>query len=93
MRGGVRRLLMAGLPPPGEWAERAACRGMNPETFMPRREDSNETLAAIKRVCERCEVIEDCLAYALPHRNLIGVWGGTTAKERRRLRGRKEEAA
>jgi hypothetical protein len=36
--------------------------------------------------CAGCPVREDCLAFALEHEDLVGVWGGTTAEERREMR-------
>jgi WhiB family transcriptional regulator, redox-sensing transcriptional regulator len=38
-----------------------------------------------RRVCERCLVRNECLAFAVDHHILDGVWGGTTGQERRRL--------
>lgn len=41
---------------------------------------------AAKRICATCPVQEPCLAYALANRIEHGVWGGTSARERRRMR-------
>lgn len=45
-------------------------------------------VAAAKRVCGTCPLRLPCLAYALDHREEFGVWGGTSVKERHRLRKR-----
>ena len=37
-------------------------------------------------VCRRCAVAGDCLMFALDERLDHGIWGGTTPRERRRLR-------
>jgi WhiB family redox-sensing transcriptional regulator len=37
-------------------------------------------------VCHRCDVREPCLAYAIEHR-AAGVWGGTSDRQRKRIRG------
>ena len=39
-----------------------------------------------KKVCWSCEVRQECLEYAMKNREVVGVWGGTSEKERRRLR-------
>jgi WhiB family transcriptional regulator, redox-sensing transcriptional regulator len=41
--------------------------------------------AAAKSVCQRCLVRDDCLHYALDNDPLVGIWGGLTPSERRRL--------
>jgi len=39
--------------------------------------------------CSRCPVLDACGAYALAADERDGVWGGTTAAERRELAGRR----
>lgn len=70
----------------GDWRERAACRGMDPELFFPERGDSRRTVPTIRLVCEGCEVRETCLEFALVTHETHGVWGGKTERERRILR-------
>jgi WhiB family redox-sensing transcriptional regulator len=65
------------------WAADAACRGLDPNLFLPERGDRNHEAVA---VCHGCEVREACLEYAIEHR-AAGVWGGTSERERRRIRG------
>jgi WhiB family redox-sensing transcriptional regulator len=38
-------------------------------------------------VCRSCDVREKCLAYAIENQEVHGIWGGTTAEQRKRLRG------
>jgi len=67
---------------PGEWADHAACKGVDPNVFHPVR---GEDLGAARSYCEGCPVRAECLDHALrfePH----GVWGGTSAKQRIRMR-------
>jgi len=40
-----------------------------------------------KAVCEHCPVRDACLAYALDHHPIEGVWGGTSEYERRLMLG------
>lgn len=64
------------------WRNRAACQGLDPETFYPA-EDDDAGLA--KEICGQCPVQEPCLEHALSVREKDGVWGGYTERERRRL--------
>lgn len=74
------------LPPPrvsrSEWVKDAACAGEDPSRFVePSR---TEQRVVIERFCRRCEVREECLEEGLDLDQ--GVWGGTTASQRKRLR-------
>lgn len=72
------------------WSKRAACRKEDPELFFP----VGQSIAALaqtaeaKRVCARCPVSGECLAWALEARQDTGVWGGLDEDERRSLLGR-----
>ncbi len=75
---GLEALL--GRPP---WMARGACRGMGPEAFITGRGDST---AAAKATCSTCVVQSECLAFAMANPDLVGIWGGTSARERTRMR-------
>ncbi len=64
------------------WRQKGACRGLDPVIFYPVQEEEAD---AAKAICATCPVQEACLEYALANRERDGVWGGTTAKERRRI--------
>lgn len=74
-----------------QWRKKAACLTVDPEKFFSRdsgdrvsaRRTAHETTA--KEICRRCPVSGNCLDTAL-RRNEIGVWGGTTAEERVKIR-------
>jgi WhiB family redox-sensing transcriptional regulator len=68
----------------GTWRDQARCRGVDPQVFHPS-EDDDVAGAAAKAICEVCPVREPCLEYAISTREKDGVWGGMTARERRRL--------
>lgn len=71
-------------PPPGPWADRAKCRGLDVDMFMPPRGDTNRHAVA---VCNACPVKAECLDYALTAPvERHGVWGGTSERERCQLR-------
>ena len=68
---------------PPAWTVDALCAQVDPELFYPEVGAPNRDA---KAVCAGCEVRSECLAYALAHRERFGVWGGTTERERRRMR-------
>lgn len=68
---------------PGEWTERAACLPEDPDLFFPTR---GADVNAAKEVCAGCPVRAECLDYALASGQHHGIWGGTSERERRRLR-------
>ncbi len=78
-----------------DWFEQAACKGQYGVMF-PERENvwlMVKKVMAAKQICAGCPVKAECLEYALnnPHASKIGIWGGTTEKERRALRRRRRE--
>lgn len=77
-----------------EWMERGACFRAGPEItslFFPLK---GQSFKEAKAICNNgpCPVRTDCLNYALQHPNLIGIWGGTTGRERIRMRKGKTAA-
>jgi WhiB family redox-sensing transcriptional regulator len=74
-----------------DWFDDAQCRGTETGIFFVEdsdREDTNnwaERLSIAKAICAPCVVKADCLEFALTNRQNSGVWGGLTAKERRRI--------
>jgi WhiB family redox-sensing transcriptional regulator len=68
-----------------EWQERALCAQTDPEAFFP--EKGGSTREA-KRICQGCEVRDECLEYALAHDERFGIWGGLSERERRKLKKR-----
>jgi WhiB family transcriptional regulator, redox-sensing transcriptional regulator len=89
---------LASPPPPVEradeqrdWRLDAACREADPELFFP---DPGQVpqAAAAKQVCAGCAVRGPCLEQALhgpqAHDDHSGIFAGTTARDRVRLRGR-----
>lgn len=65
------------------WWDRAACRGRKTAEFF--RESAHPHLDPALRVCAGCPVQAACLAEALEVGEEYGVWGGTTASQRRRM--------
>jgi len=69
------------------WRSEAACLTEDPELFFPEGESERyrgQIEAAIE-VCATCDVAEACLRFAIETEQRTGVWGGTTAAQRRGL--------
>ena len=77
-------ILLRASSPGFQWRTDAACHGIDPDVFFPERGDAAGMRAA-KAVFVGCEVCAACLDYALENHEREGVWGGTAAKERRRI--------
>lgn len=80
---------------PGEWADHPGrpcadpALGTNAQRarlFFP---VDGAGAAAAKRRCEKCPVKTPCLDFALETKQDYGVWGGTSERERRRIRRRR----
>jgi len=65
------------------WMARANCLGLDPDLFHPEKGMNGHTVAEAKAVCQSCEVVDDCLNFALDHNEDMGIWGGLAPKERR----------
>jgi WhiB family redox-sensing transcriptional regulator len=61
----------------------ALCAQTDPEIFFP---DKGGSTREARRVCSECSIRVRCLEVALADRTLVGVWGGTSERERRKLR-------
>ena len=68
---------------PPHWTALARCAEVDPAPFFP---GKGESTKPAKKVCAGCEVRVTCLEYALSDPELDGVWGGTSTRERQRIR-------
>lgn len=76
--------LVAALLDPETWKLDGACREHPELNWMPER---GEATTAQLAVCAGCLVRAECLAYVRrTEPQMPGIWGGTTARERRRAR-------
>lgn len=84
---------MSDVMPPPEWMRDAACMGLPTDAFFPSGGalGYSGTLRWARLVCETCPVREACEEYAIEHGE-VGVWGGTTTKERKREKRRRQRA-
>jgi hypothetical protein len=66
--------------------DRATCTRVDPDLFFPQR-DNGTTTATARRLCAVCPLTEACRDYAMKH-SVMGIWGGTTERERKAERAR-----
>lgn len=70
----------------GDWREQAACSSVDPDLWHPEGDEVITKGRRAKAVCGSCPVQTECLEYALTQGENLGIWGGLTALERRRLK-------
>lgn len=63
------------------WRDDALCAQTYPDEFFPER---GETSARAKKVCDICDVRDQCLDDALANHERFGIRGGLTERERRK---------
>jgi len=63
------------------WVKKAKCKGADTRIFFPERGD-NYLIAQAKAFCLECEVVKDCLAYAIRTEQPVGIWGNKSTRER-----------
>ena len=84
----------------GEWRARAACLGQSSDIFFPEvgNHDDHERADELRRealaICASCPVITECRDYAVRMGSNLpyGIWGGLTARDRRRMRRLRTDA-
>ena len=77
---------MLTVTPDPEWQRQAACLGMDPDLFFP---PPGDPAVRAKAACARCPVRDECLEAGW--REPAGIFGGMSAKERRRIRRREAD--
>ena len=82
--------LRIGSFPDTDWMLQGACRTHPDVDFFP---TDGAGVAVARRVCARCPVRVQCLDYALSEGVTHGVWGGTSDRERQKLRALKQTAS
>ncbi len=74
-----------------DWMDDGACKKRT-ALFFPGEHALAQVIEA-KSICAQCPVVGECLAYALDHEELDGVWGGTSGEQRRgMLKARRRSA-
>lgn len=68
------------------WQGTPNCRSVDPEEFfVPEGSSTYTNINILKKICNNCEVKQQCLKYSLEN-SVFGWWGGTTEFQRRALR-------
>ncbi|GAA3289721.1 WhiB family transcriptional regulator [Streptomyces cinereospinus] len=68
------------------WRGDAACIGEDPELFFPLAErEGDPQVARARAVCRRCRVLLACRSWAIEQGEDAGIWGATTARQRRAI--------
>ena len=73
-----------------DWRHKAACLTEDPELFFPvgNTGPALQQIEDAKKICQRCDVREQCLAWALEAGQDHGVWGVMSEDERRAIKRR-----
>ncbi|QNJ58274.1 WhiB family transcription factor [Mycobacterium phage Ellie] len=75
---------MNALTLPEDWEADALCTQVDPELFFPGKGQSTKEA---KQVCGRCPVVDECRERALSFDGeVFGIWGGTTAYDRKLMK-------
>jgi len=85
MAGSSEHFSSAGYPAPRrdlEWQDDALCAQTAPELFVVGKGESTNDA---KRICAQCDVGLQCLLHALANDERVGVYGGMSARERKKL--------
>lgn len=68
-------------------AKQACLTVEDPDLFFPEPSD-RIAIEKAKQICNGCEVVQNCLMYAVRHPELQGIWGATTQRQRDTLRAK-----
>ena len=71
---------------PAPWRADANCKDVDVNLFFPERGDNGSTVVYAKQVCRGCSVRTECLQFAIDNHEDIGIWGGTSERQRRLIR-------
>lgn len=66
---------------PGEWADRAACKGADSDLFFAESVGGGAYRQA-RRICDQCSVLADCREYGLRSGQEFGMFGGLSPCQR-----------
>jgi len=64
------------------WRDKAYCRGLDHNMFFPKRGESTKIS---KGICGSCDVREECLEDAIMRKEIAGIRGGKSKRERDKI--------
>jgi WhiB family redox-sensing transcriptional regulator len=74
------------------WADHAACRDKDPSWFFFDGGNQQAHSARARAVCVSCPVVDVCREYAIANNIEHGIWGGTSSRDRKRIRAARNRA-
>jgi WhiB family redox-sensing transcriptional regulator len=76
-----------------DWMDQAYCRNnkIPTEVFFPVRGAAQGHENPKQIICKHCSVTKECLDYALNNYLSVGIYGGTSGRDRRRLQRERHE--
>ena len=69
---------------PPAWMAEGICATIDPDFWFPERGKWTQSAEA-QAICHTCPVREQCLDYAVEHKERWGVWGGVSSTKRRKM--------
>jgi WhiB family redox-sensing transcriptional regulator len=73
-----------------DWRASGACLSADPDLFFPIATAglAGRQITEARRICDGCQVRQQCLDFAMQTGETYGIWGGTTPEERTARRHR-----
>lgn len=75
---------------PGEWILDGICSQVDPELWFAA--GKGNPTAPAKAICRVCPARTPCAEWAIGQDNLQGVWGGTSERDRGKIRSERRRA-
>ena len=61
------------------------CQLADPDLFFPDKGENSHHLRVVKKICQQCSVQKECLTVAIVEKEYIGIWGGLSPTERKKV--------
>lgn len=74
------------------WMKDAACAGNKEANWFPDIPGRTPEIALAMKICKECLVQQECLNYAIARPELLGIWGGVTARKRGSIRAERNKS-
>jgi len=71
------------------WMKDAACVGNKEADWFPENPGRTPAIKLAIQICNQCAVKQECTDYALARPDLLGIWGGLSARKRGSIRAQR----
>ena len=71
------------------WMKDAACAGNKEGDWFPEHPGRTPAIKLAIEICGQCMVKQECTEYALARPDLVGIWGGLSARKRGTIRAQR----